>query len=278
MSGTGIIGIIINIVTIFISYKGFTNPRFFEKWKFAVDRILIYKEYQRLFTSGFLHVGWTHLILNMISLMAFSDAIENYLGGFRFLIVYTASLVGGNLLSLLIHRNHGDYSSVGASGAVSGVIFASIALFPGISISFFFLPISIPAWIYGVAFIGYSMYGIRSKKDNIGHDAHLGGALIGMMTAILMQPAALLANYQVILLILIPTVTFIYLIITRPSILLIDNFFYNAHDFYSVDHKYNAEKSNKQQELDRILDKINRRGMGSLSRKERNMLKEYSKK
>src|SRR5664279_1898625 len=177
MTNTGIITLILIIVNIAFSYKGFTNETFFEGYKFEVDRILINKDYKRLVTSGFLHVSWTHLILNMFSLYAFSGSIESDLGGLQFLLIYFVSLVGGNLLCLFIHRNHGDYSAVGASGAVSGIIFASIALYPGMGIGFFGLPFSIPGWLYGILYVLYSIYGIKSGKDNIGHEAHLGGAL-----------------------------------------------------------------------------------------------------
>src|ERR1700704_4875072 len=123
MTDTGIIGLVLIIANIGFSYMGFTNQTFFDGYKFEVDRILINKDYKRLITSGFLHVGWTHLVFNMFSLYAFSGIIAGYLGGVQFLVIYFASLLGGNLLSLLVHKNHGDYSAVGASGAVCGIIF-----------------------------------------------------------------------------------------------------------------------------------------------------------
>jgi len=277
MTDSGIIGLILIITNVAFSYKGFANEVFFDSYKFEVDKILVNKDYKRLITSGFLHVSWTHLIFNMLSLLAFSGSIEGNLGGLQFLIIYVGSLVGGDLLSLLIHRQHGDYSSVGASGAVCGIIFASIALFPGMGIGFFGIPLSIPGWLYGVFFVLYSIYGIKSKKDNIGHEAHLGGALVGMTIAIILHPSALMENYLTILIIAIPTIAFIYLIITRPQILLIDNYFFKTHkNYYSIDYKYNEEKVNKQKEIDRILDKIATKGIGSLSKKEREKLREYS--
>ena len=278
MTDTGIIGLFLIIANIAFSYKGFSNESFFDGYKFEVDRILINKDYKRLVTSGFLHVSWTHLIFNMISLYAFSGLIESNLGGLKFLIIYFASLVGGDLLSLFVHRNHGDYNSVGASGAVCGIIFASIALFPGMGIGFFGLPLSIPSWLYGILYVLYSIYGIKSKKDNIGHEAHLGGALIGMTVALIIEPSAFLENYLTILIIAVPTITFIYLIITRPHILMVDNFYFRTHkNYYSVDHRYNEEKNNNQKELDKILDKINKNGIGSLSKNEKEKLKQYSR-
>jgi membrane associated rhomboid family serine protease len=277
MDKTGIIGFVLIIINVAFSYKGFTNGLFFDGYKFEVDKILVNKDYKRLVTSGLLHVSWTHLIFNMISLYAFSGLLESQIGGGKFLLVYFASLIGGDLLSLFIHRNHGDYNAVGASGAVSGIIFASIALFPGMGVGFFGLPFSIPSWLYGILYILYSIYGIKSSKDNIGHDAHLGGALVGMTVALLLQPTAFLDNYLTILVIAVPTIAFIYLIITKPQILLVDNFYFKNHkNYYSVDHKYNEEKVTKQKEIDKILDKINKKGIESLSSKEKEKLKQFS--
>jgi membrane associated rhomboid family serine protease len=275
----GAIALIIIVVTTLVSYKGFTNNRFFENNEFEVDRILVDKQYGRLVTSGFLHTGWMHLAFNMFSLYIFSGVVAMGLGTPDFLLIYFASLIGGGLLSLLVHRNHGNYSAVGASGAVCGVMFASVALYPQMGISLFPLPIMIPSWLYAVLFVGVSIYGVRSQKDNIGHDAHLGGALVGMALALILEPEAFIDHYGTILMILIPTIVFIYVIITRPELLFVDNLFYKRQkDFYSVDHEWNARRADQQQEVDRILDKIGRSGMGSLTRKERQVLRDYSEK
>lgn len=278
MMDIGIISLLLIVANIAFSYKGFTNEAFFDGYKFEVDRILINKDYKRLFSSAFLHVGWAHLIFNMISLYAFSGLIESNLGELKFLIIYFAGLLGGNLLSLFINRNYGDYSSVGASGAICGVIFASIALFPGIGIGFFGLPFSIPSWLYGILYVLYSIYGIRSQKDDVGHAAHLGGALIGMTVALVMVPSAFTYNYLTVLVITVPTIAFLYSIITKPHILLLGNFYGKPRkNHYSIDHKYNEEKNNNQQEIDRILDKISKKGMASLSKREKESLKQRSR-
>ncbi len=277
MQSSGMISLVIIVANFLISYKGFKDHLFYDRYSFKVDNILLYKEYQRIVTSGFLHVNWMHLIFNMLAFYFFSSSLESSIGPINFLIIYFAGLIGGNLLTLVLHKSDGGYSSVGASGAIAGVIFTSIALFPGMGIGLFFLPISIPAWLFGLIYILYSIYGIRSKRDNIGHDAHLGGALVGMAVGLLMYPSAFANNMVTILIISLPAIAFIILIINRPSILLINNLFYNKQKQLNVEDRYNLKKREKELELDDILEKIHKKGMNSLTRKERMLLNEFSK-
>jgi membrane associated rhomboid family serine protease len=277
MINIAIVGFIIIAVNSACSYKGFNDSSFFDKYKFEVDSILINKEYYRLFTSSFIHVDWQHLIFNMLSLYFFFEIVELQLGALPFLILYFASMIGGDLLALFIHRNHGDYSAVGASGAVCVIIFAAIALFPGLGIRMFLLPFSFPSWLYGIFFIALTIYGIRFKKDNLGHEAHLGGALIGMITAIILYPESLKENYIPILIVFLPSVLFLYFIVAKPHILLIDyNFFKPCKKYLSLDDIYYETKTNKQKELDELLDKINKKGINSLTKKEKQKLEELS--
>ncbi len=272
------IGIILLLINLVISYKGFKDKLFFDNYMFQVDRVLIDKDYKRLVTSGFLHANWSHLVFNMISLYLFSSLLEQKVGAFYFILIYFISLVGGNLLALFVHREHADYSAIGASGAVCGVIFASIAVFPGIGIVFIILPLSIPSWLYGILYVGYSIYGIKSQKGNIGHEAHLGGVLIGMLLTIFLYPNAIVENYITISIIAIPTLVFIYLIITKPHILLVDSYnFKKRKSTLDMDHKYNEDEVSKQKELDKLLDKISRKGIDSLSKKEKQKLEDHSK-
>ncbi len=205
----GTIGILIILANIIFSYKGFEDWNFFNRYKFQVGAIRMHKDYKRIVTSGFLHVNWTHLIFNMFSFYSFGAILEQHLGAFNFTLLYFVSLIVGNLFALSIHKKDMHYSAVGASGAVCGVIFAAIALFPGIGIGILFIPISIPSWLFGLLYISYTIYGIKSSNDNIGHEAHLGGAICGMLIAILLQPAALVTNYVPILLAIVPTILFL---------------------------------------------------------------------
>ena len=272
---TGLLLIVINVL---VSWRGLASEPFFDRYVFDVEKILIDKDYKRIITAGFLHLNWMHLFFNMLTLYFFMGAIENVMGEFRFLIIYSVALIGGHLLALYIHRNHPDYRSAGASGAICGIMFASIALFPGFSIGLFFIPVSLPGWFYGLAFILFSMYGIKSKRDHTGNEAHLGGALAGVAIALILEPSAVRENYITILIITVPAIIFLYFIITRPHLLIIDTIFPKKNkDFYSIDHKYNAEKNNQQAEIDRILEKIHRRGMASLTNKEKKLLEDNSK-
>ncbi len=249
-----------------------------DQYSFSVDKVLLYKDYKVLLTSGFFHVNWFHLIFNMITLYFFSQGIVNLLGIGSFVLLYLAGLVGGNLLALWMHRNHGDYQAVGASGAVYALIFASIAIMPGMKIGFFFLPFSIPSWIYGLLFLGFSMWAIRSKRDNIGHEAHLGGALVGLMIAVIMVPSSLSENYLPILAVLIPTLAFIFIIVYRPHMMMVESLHFKQTHKLTIDQKFNLEKKQQQLNIDRILEKIHRRGINSLTREEKRQLEEYSKR
>ena len=272
MGISGVVSLIIIIATCFISYKGFKSSDFFAKLEFGVEKILLYRDYKRLFSSALVHVNWQHLLFNMITLFFFSFGLEATLGSGWFLFLYIASALGGNLVALMVHRKNPGYSSVGSSGAINGIIFASIVLNPGMNIFF------LPGWLFGLIFILFSIYGIRSGRDNIGHESHLGGALAGMLIAIAIHPSALVNNTIAIILMFLPTVAFMIVIITKPQLLFVDNYWFTHKYNYTVDDRYNAKKRNSEQEVDRILDKINQRGINSLSKRERESLEEYSRK
>ncbi len=273
----GIVGIGLIVVNSVVSYFGLRNQSFLEGYCFEVDKILVKKDFKRLITSGFLHVSWMHLIFNMFSLYVFSRLLELSVGHGLFFLIYMVSLVSGNLLALFIHRHHGDYKAIGASGAVSGIIFSSIALFPGMEIGLFFIPLSIPSWVFGLGYIMLTIYGIRSKKTNIGHEAHLGGALGGMLLAIGFYPESLTNNYLPILVITVPSILFIILIAWKPQILIIGAT-NKKPAAYTIDDRYNEEKIEREKELDRILEKIHQKGMDSLTTREKKILEEFSAK
>lgn len=261
--------ILLIVVTCIVSYYGIKKEFFIDRYSFNIDKVLNHSEYHRIITSGFFHVGWLHLAINMFVLFSFGSGLETRLGVFPFLIIYLVSLVGGNLLAILIHKHNEHYTSVGASGAISGLVFATIALLPGLKIFFF------PAWIYGVLYVLYTIYAIRSRRTDVGHAAHLGGALIGMAVAILMNPLAMTANLLPILAILIPGVALILIMIYKPELILIDK--HTQYEQLTIEDRYNLSRKNEKEEVDRILEKINEKGIKSLTRKEKKALDEYSR-
>lgn len=280
MEETGTIGALLAIFLMLSSYKGFQDRAFTEEYIFDVDRILINKEYRRLISSGFLHSGWFHLIFNLIALLSFSKEIEMLFGIGNYMVLYFVSLIGGNLLSLYIHRNHGDYRALGASGAISGVVFAAVVLHPESSISFVLIPIEIPSWLFGLAFVLISILGIKKQQDNIGHEAHLGGAIVGIIITIILNPAILETNLWIIGLLLIPSLFFLVLLIRNPNMLLIDHYWGEgvAQLKASWANRQQAPQIDPEEELNLLLDKIGKNGISSLSRKERKRLDQLSGK
>jgi len=173
--------IIIITVNALISIKGFNDYSFFEKYKFNIAGIRR-GEQIRIFTSGFLHVDFTHLIFNMLTLYFFANVVIINVGVSKFIIIYLLSLVVGNLLSLYLHKDEYHYSAVGASGAVMGIIYSAILFAPDSTIYF------MPAWMFGLLYLFYSIYGMKKRIGNIGHDAHFGGAIGGYVSTIAFAP------------------------------------------------------------------------------------------
>ncbi len=186
-----------------ISLKGFNDFSFFEKYKFNIAGIRR-GEQIRMFSSGFLHVDFTHLLFNMLTLYFFANVVIVNVGVVKFLIIYLMSLVVGNLLSFLMHKDEFHYSAVGASGAVMGVLYSAILFYPDMGLYLFFIPIPIPAWLFGIAYLGYSIYGMKKQLGNIGHDAHFGGAIAGYILTLGFVPELLQAHLWIVILLAIP--------------------------------------------------------------------------
>ncbi len=188
--------LIIIAVTAIISFIAFNNQQLFEKYKFNVGAILQKKEYIRLLSAGFLHADLMHLLFNMMTLYFFGPIVVEAFGEIGFLMVYFGSILLGNIFSLYLYKNQQGYSAIGASGGVSGILFASIAMIPDLGIMFFFIPIPIPGYIFGFLYFAYSVYMMLNPKqhDNIGHAAHLGGAFFGLVYAIALQPERAIQN------------------------------------------------------------------------------------
>lgn len=193
------------IANVLISIKGFSDRLFFEKYKFQIGAIKR-GEKIRIISSAFLHVDYLHLILNMYVLYIFAPQLIYSLGVIKFLIIYIGSLFAGNLFTLSFHKNELYYSAVGASGAVAGVIYAAILLNPQMRLFMFPLPIPIPGYVFGVGYLLYSIYGMKKQLGNVGHSAHLGGAIGGYALTLLVIPSIFLDNTVTVLLLGVPIV------------------------------------------------------------------------
>ena len=196
--------LIIIAANVLISMKGFKDFEFFEKYKFNIAGIRR-GEKLRMITSGFLHADFNHLLFNMLTLYFFAGVVISYVGVSSFVIIYLASLLVGSLVSYYFHKDEYHYSAVGASGAVMGILYAAILFIPDQNLYLFFA-IPIPAWIFGVAYLLYSIYGMKTKLGNIGHDAHIGGAIAGYFLTLAFAPYLLETSLWIVILLLIPIV------------------------------------------------------------------------
>ena len=204
MGNLSLITIIIIAANVIFSMKGFNDFSFFEKYKFNIGGIKR-GEQIRMISSGFLHADTQHLLFNMITLFFFANEVI-FLGQFNFVLIYFGSLLMGNLLSLYFHKSEYHYSAVGASGAVTGILYSAILLNPNMSLYMFFIPIPIPAYIFGIGYLLYSIYGMKNSVGNIGHDAHFGGAIGGYVITLVLAPWLLKENLLMVGLLAVPIV------------------------------------------------------------------------
>lgn len=196
LSTSNLLTIAIMVITGVVSIAAFNDGKLMQRlllWPPAVERK---HEYWRLATYGLVHADYQHLFFNMFTLFFFGRAMEpvyaGHLGPFGFVWFYLGGLVVSILPTYLRNRNNANYRSLGASGAVSAVLFAFILLSPWSTIFLFFFPV--PAILYAVAFLGYSIYMDRRGSDHINHSAHAWGAAYGVVFTLVMEPR-LLPNF-----------------------------------------------------------------------------------
>jgi hypothetical protein len=185
-------------------------------------------------------------------------------------------VVGGNLLSLLVHRHH-DYRAYGASGGVSGIILASIFLFPGTSVGFFLLPIMIPGWLFAILYLAASFYGMKNQVGNVGHDAHLGGALVGLYTAAALHPSIIRGNPALFAAISIGTIL-LFMYLARNPLMLPAGGLPVPKLRKEARRTDLPEYKQTEREIDAILAKISEQGLHSLTPEEQAVLRQTSDK
>jgi membrane associated rhomboid family serine protease len=192
--------IVIIALTSIISYVAFSNRKLYSD-------LILYPpainqgQYYRFLTSGFIHADFQHLLFNMLTLFFFGRALENFLnaalGSWAFLALYLGGIIISDIPSYIKNKDNAHYASLGASGGVSSVLFAYIILAPWTTIYLFFLPV--PAIIFGVGYMAYSIYMGRKSVDNVNHDAHLWGAVYGIVFMLVNMPEQLQEFLQKIL-------------------------------------------------------------------------------
>lgn len=195
-----IVLLLIIVVNGLISYKGFNDTYFFRKYEFHIGSIRSGEQY-RMFSSAFLHVDIMHLVFNLFTLYMFAPFVIDDVGSLFFVYLYFGSLIAGNLLTLYFHNNDYYYRAVGASGAVMGIIYSAILLEPNLYVYGF-----VPGYVFGFAYLLFSIYGMKAKNDNIGHVAHFGGAVGGFIITLAKFPYFVYNDVITVVALLIPII------------------------------------------------------------------------
>jgi len=201
---------IIIAITALVTFTGLSNLEFFDKFKFNISSIKAGEQY-RMITSGFLHADWFHFAFNMFSFWSFANFLTQEFSTTNFLLIYFGSMGIGSLLTYYIHKDEPHYSAIGASGAVMGIIYCAILLYPENSI-LLFGALPIPGYIFAVLYLGYSIYGMKGRYDNIGHTAHLGGAIGGLVFTLMIRPSLFETRLLFIGILLVPIAVLTYLV------------------------------------------------------------------
>jgi membrane associated rhomboid family serine protease len=185
------IAAIILVVTLATSLAGlYGSPKIIEQSLFRPYWFQRRRQYATVVTSGLVHADLPHLIFNLITFYFFAFQLEKQIGGARFAALYLIGLVVSDAGTYFKHRNDPDYASLGASGAISAVLFASIVYFPWQKLFIIPIPVPIPAPIFAIGYVAYSWYSARQARGRINHDAHLGGALFGLAFVAITDPGA----------------------------------------------------------------------------------------
>ena len=192
------LNLIIVIGTVVTSFLAFNNVELFNRLKFNAYLIKERKEFWRFFSYALVHAGWMHLLINMWVLYSFGGIVEEVMTiqfGSLAMLYYGLLYVGGVIFSTLFdfrkHKSDPYYNAVGASGAVSAVVFASILLYPSGSIYIFPIPFALPSWVFGIVYLIYSAYMGKKGADNIGHNAHFWGAVYGIVFTVILNPGVI---------------------------------------------------------------------------------------
>lgn len=268
-----IVTVLTIIATVIVSVRGFKDEALREKLIFEPRAILAFREYHRMVSSALLHLDANHLFGNMLTLYFFGRVVELGLGIGAFVIIYLGSIVGGSVLSLWLHR-HQEYRALGASGGACGILFATILLWPDAGVMLFFI-LPMPGWLFAILYLVYSFFGMRHGWGNIGHDAHIGGAMIGLLLAAALRPQAVVANFWLFAVMLaLGTLMFLYLW-KNPLMLPLKQILPGWH---SRPQSSARRSGPTEEEVNAVLEKVTRHGVQSLSAKERRILEQAARR
>ncbi|GAB4419185.1 MAG: hypothetical protein OHK0039_31350 [Bacteroidia bacterium] len=283
--------IILILANVGVSLYGFYDRTFRERYVLNTGRIRLDREYGRLLVSAFLHGDWWHLLFNMYTLYAFGEALHFYsmptdlmpptpVSGMLpvfFVLLYLFGLLGSDLMILFLRRHDNGYRALGASGAISALVFATIIWIPDLRIWF------LPGWLFAMTYLMISLYGVRHAWGNISHDAHLGGALAGMLFAVAYYPGVVSHRPAVLLVMLLPALALGVWLYLKPD-WQPRTLFRQPPARTRVPLPVNGPTSSRsttpqefrniQDEIDHLLDK----GLDKLSSRERKRLEELSRK
>ena len=256
-------------------------PSFLARYGLAVDGILEKNQYYRLWSALGIHHHWVHLLLNMLMLLGLEHAVNRPLDTPNFLFVFLASAVGGNVLALYVSRDDqsGQSHAIGVAGGISGVLMVSLTLSPSLTLSVPSLAILLPLWPLAVAFLAVSLFAVKPDHGTTNHDAHLGGAIVGLLLSPVVAPDPLQNTLWPALVFLLPTVVLFYILVKAPEISPVSA-------STSVDHSVVVQKwvseagispdecdfVTLEDEMNSLLDRITQNGYHSLSDHEQERL------
>ncbi len=180
--------LIILVITIIVSVIGFAQPKVIERSLLRPYLVARGSGYAGLLTNGFVHANIGHMVFNLITLYSFGFALERVIGPLSLVVLYFGALLISGFGTVVKHRNEPAYASLGASGAILGVLFASIVYFPRQSLYMLLLPVPIPAWLFAIGYLVFSWYASHNNRGQVNHDAHIFGALTGLAFVLVTDP------------------------------------------------------------------------------------------
>lgn len=273
MQGNGeTITLILLIIMGFTTWQGLNTPGVMEKYLFSTEAIRFRQQWIRLLSPAFLHGSWSHFAGNAITLYFFGGSIENRFGSGLMLGIFLTSLAGGHALCMLLHR-HGDYRAVGASGGALGLLFSAIILNPGMRIMIFPIPFQIPASLYGIGFLLYTLSSLRGGSG-VSHEAHLGGMLTGILVSLMQFPGAFQHQPLLICALIALSGVGIWYFHANPGRV---PGFLGMQVRGKVQDIKQAKTRRNEQQIDALLDKVSKNGIQSLTDRERKTLQEASR-